>query len=182
MIPCLHKFNAALAEALAISCHTGSPEGASAECGMASPRPSATTCDVPAVPRNWQPPPEEAQALQPARRASCSDNSPLAKRAPMVCTLPLSSPSFAGSVAPPGTSTVALSCCAAKAIMVAGSPLSQLATPMTAFASGRSGSGGASPLRRHYGTAANQTSPLYPESVRRTDRKHTRHRVGRGSL
>ena len=35
----------------------------------------ATTCDVPAVPRNWHPPPGEAQARQPSSDASCNDNS-----------------------------------------------------------------------------------------------------------
>ncbi len=123
-------------------------------------------------------------ALQPARRASCRDNSPLAKRAPMVCTLPLSSPSFAGSVAPPGTSTVAMLCCAASAIMVAGSPLSQLATPITAFASGREPNKAAHYHRCvifGYGSESNIPA-LYPEYARHKDRRRTRHRAGHGWL
>ena len=37
---------------VAMSVHTGWPDGASAECGTARPSASATTCDVAAVPRN----------------------------------------------------------------------------------------------------------------------------------
>ena len=40
------------------------------------------------------------------------------------------------SVEPPGTSTTARSCWLASAIIVAGSPLSQVATPITAFVFG----------------------------------------------
>ena len=40
-----------------MSSQIGWPEGASAACGSVSPSASATTCDVAAVPRNWQPPP-----------------------------------------------------------------------------------------------------------------------------
>ena len=46
-----------------------------------------------------------AQARQPSSAASSSVISPWAKRAPMVCTLPASSPSLGGSVTPPGTRT-----------------------------------------------------------------------------
>ena len=55
----------------------------------------------------------------------------------MVCTLPASSPTVGGSVAPPGTRMVGRLCIAASAIMVAGSPLSQVATPITARRVGR---------------------------------------------
>ena len=55
----------AAAERLASSSQTGSPDGASALCGSASPRPSATTCEVAAVPRNWHPPPDDPHARQP---------------------------------------------------------------------------------------------------------------------
>ena len=44
--------------------------GASAECGSDRPSASATTCDVAAVPRNWQPPPGEPHARQPSSAAS----------------------------------------------------------------------------------------------------------------
>jgi hypothetical protein len=57
--------SSACAERGPSSSHAGSPEGASALCGSASPNPSATTCDVAAVPRNWQPPPAEPQARHP---------------------------------------------------------------------------------------------------------------------
>ena len=56
------------------------------------PSASPTTCDVAAVPRNWQPPPGEAQARQPSSAASSSVISPCAKRAPIDWTLPASSP------------------------------------------------------------------------------------------
>lgn len=46
-------------------------------------------------------------------------------------------PTVGGSVAPPGTRMVGRSCIAASAIMVAGSPLSQVATPITARRVGR---------------------------------------------
>ena len=76
-----------------MSSQIGWPDGARAECGSARPSASPTTCDVAAVPRNWQPPPGEAQARQPSSAASSSVISPWAKRAPIVCTLPASSPS-----------------------------------------------------------------------------------------
>jgi hypothetical protein len=50
----------------------------------------------------------------------------------MVCARPASSPSLAGSVTPPGTSTTGRSNEPASAIIMAGSPLSQVATPITA--------------------------------------------------
>jgi hypothetical protein len=55
----------AAAERLASSSHTGSPDGASALCGSARPSASATTCEVAAVPRNWQPPPGDPHARHP---------------------------------------------------------------------------------------------------------------------
>ena len=55
--------------ALALRCATffqaGVPDGHKALWVIASPNDSAITCDVPAVPRKWHPPPGEAQALQP---------------------------------------------------------------------------------------------------------------------
>ena len=61
----------------------GWPDGASALCGSVRPSASPTTCDVAAVPRNWQPPPGEPQARQPSSAADSSESSPLAKRAPI---------------------------------------------------------------------------------------------------
>ncbi len=115
----------------AMSSQIGWPEGASAEWGSESPSASPTTCDVAAVPRNWQPPPGEAQARQPNSAASSRLSSPWANRAPIVCTLPASSPTAGGNVTPPGTSTQGKSREPASAIIIAGSPLSQVATPST---------------------------------------------------
>lgn len=64
----------AAAERAATSAHTGWPDGASAECGTAMPSASATTCEVAAVPRNWQPPPGLAHAAQPSSAASSTDS------------------------------------------------------------------------------------------------------------
>src|SRR5437660_7542451 len=89
------------------------------------------TCDVAAVPRNWQPPPGDPQARQPRSCACSSVSSPWANRAPIDCTLPASSPSRGGSVTPPGTSTAGRPRSAASAIIIAGSPLSHVATPST---------------------------------------------------
>ena len=124
--------SAARAERRAPSLQMGWPEGASAECGRARPSASATICAVAAVPRNWQPPPGEAQARQPSSAASCSVMRPCAKRAPSDCDFPASSPSLAGSVTPPGTITAGSVRQAASAIVIAGRPLSQVATPTTA--------------------------------------------------
>jgi len=114
-----------------MSSQIGWPEGASAECGSDRPSASPTTCEVAAVPRNWQPPPGEAQALQPSSAASSSVMRPWAKRAPMLWILPASSPSSGGRVTPPGTSTQGRWRMAARAIIMAGRPLSQVATPTT---------------------------------------------------
>ena len=103
--PSRHCACTARAVRRAMSSQIGWPEGASAACGTVSPSASATTCDVAAVPRNWQPPPGEAQARQPSSAASSSVTSPCAKRAPSVCTVPASSPERGGSVTPPGTIT-----------------------------------------------------------------------------
>ncbi len=51
--------------------------------------------------------------------------------------VPASSPSLGMRVEPPGHSTVGMSCWEARAIIVAGRPLSQLATPRTALRVGR---------------------------------------------
>ena len=61
----------ARAERRAPSRQMGWPEGASAVWASARPSASATTCAVAAVPRNWQPPPGEAQARQPISAACC---------------------------------------------------------------------------------------------------------------
>ena len=59
----------ARAERRAMSSQIGCPEGASALCGSESPSASPTTCEVAAVPRNWQPPPGDPHARQPSSAA-----------------------------------------------------------------------------------------------------------------
>ena len=130
-IPRAARATSARAERRAASTHTGWPEGASAAWGSARPSASPTTCEVAAVPRNWQPPPGEPHARQPSSAASSSVSSPWAKRAPIDWILPASSPSRGGSVTPPGTSTEGSSRSAASASIIAGSPLSHVATPST---------------------------------------------------
>ncbi len=103
-----------------MSSQMGCPEGASAECGRDIPRASPTTWEVAAVPRKWQPPPGDAQVRQPAWAASSSVIAPCAKRAPMVWTLAVSSPSSGSSATPPGTSTPGSSPDPASAIIMAG--------------------------------------------------------------
>src|SRR3984885_2435542 len=73
----------ARAERRAASSQMGWPEGPRAECGRARPRASAMTCEVAAVPRNWQPPPGVAQARQPISAADSRGIWCWAKRAPM---------------------------------------------------------------------------------------------------
>src|SRR5256885_4353436 len=96
------KWKSARAALHATSSQTGCPEGASAECGTARPKASATTCEVAAVPRNWQPPPGDAHARQPKSAASLNESNPCAYRAPIDCIVPASSPFDGGSVTPPG--------------------------------------------------------------------------------
>src|SRR5436309_8742721 len=60
-----------------------------------------------------------------------------AKRAPRLCTCPASSPPIAGRVTPPGTITPGRSRHPASASIVAGSPWSHVATPITPDAVGR---------------------------------------------
>ena len=83
------------------------------------------------MPRNWQPPPGEPHARQPSSAASSSVTAPCANRAPSVCTLPASSAPIAGSITPPGTSTAGRPEQPASAIIIAGRPLSHVATPST---------------------------------------------------
>ena len=97
----------------------------------ARPSASAITCDVPAVPRNWQPPPGVPQAWQPSDAASTRLSSPWAWRAPIDCISAAFSPWVGGRVTPPGTSTDGRSRSPAIAIIIAGKPLSHVATPST---------------------------------------------------
>ncbi len=134
---CLYIPTSALAERSAMSSQIFWPDGASAACGRLNPRASPTTWDVAAVPRKWHPPPGLAQVLQVACLAYSSVTSPWAKRAPIDCIVPKSSPLVGGSVTPPGTTIQGRFCIATNAIIIAGSPLSQLATPSTPFRLGR---------------------------------------------
>ncbi len=129
--PASASATSASAERRAMSSHTGSPEGARAACGRDRPSPSATTWAVAAVPRNWQPPPGLPHARQPMVWACSRLIRPCAKRAPMVCTRPVSSESGAGRVTPPGTMMPGSVRRPATASSMAGSPLSQVATPST---------------------------------------------------
>ena len=61
-MPRASSASTARAERRAMSSQMGWPEGASAACGSVMPSASPTTCEVAAVPRNWQPPPGVAQA------------------------------------------------------------------------------------------------------------------------
>ncbi len=75
-MPRVSSASNARAERRAMSSQMAWPEGASAACPSAIPKASATTCEVAAVPRNWQPPPGDAQARQPRSAACSSVNSP----------------------------------------------------------------------------------------------------------
>ena len=130
-IPSASSRISARADRFAMSVQMGWPDGASALWGRERPKASPTTCEVAAVPRNWQPPPGDAQVRQPMSAAYSSEISPWAYRAPMDWILPASSPSSGGSVTPPGTSTQGRLWVAASAIIMAGSPLSHVATPIT---------------------------------------------------
>ncbi len=74
-MPRASSASSARAERRAMSSQTGCPEGASAECGSDRPSASPTTCEVAAVPRNWQPPPGEAQARQTEFRGGFAGSS-----------------------------------------------------------------------------------------------------------
>ena len=169
----------ARAERRAMSSQTGSPDGASALCGSASPNASATTCDVAAVPRNWQPPPGVPHARQPMSAASSRLIRPCAKRAPMLCTLPASSAPTAGSVTPPGTMMPGRSREPASASIVAGSPLSQVAMPITPDAAAASGSAAASTIAAslRYGRLSNMPGRALRAAVARI--AAVRRRTGR---
>ena len=116
-----------------MSSQIGWPDGASAECGSARPSASATTCAVAAVPRNWQPPPgDRAGRGSPARPPLRSDE--LAVGEARADRLDLARVLAVGrrqrhaaghEHAPAGRA------CAASAIIIAGRPLSQVATPST---------------------------------------------------
>ena len=121
----------------AMSSQTGWPDGASAECGSDKPSASPTTCEVAAVPRNWQPPPGEPQARQP--RSAASDKRDHAVRetgARGFAPCRRLRRGSAASVTPPGTTTHGRSRRPASAIIIAGSPLSQVAMPSTPGARG----------------------------------------------
>jgi len=80
---------------------------------------------------NWQPPPGEPQARQPISAACWRLISSRAKRAARVCTFAVSSASSASRLTPPGTSTEGKSKLPARAMSIAGSPLSHVAMPST---------------------------------------------------
>ena len=71
------------------------------------------------------------QARQPRSAASCGEISLCTNRTPMVCMRAASSPSTGSRVTPPGTRTQGRSRLDASAIIIAGRPLSHVATPST---------------------------------------------------
>ena len=76
LMPRFSAMTRARADRTATSNHAGVPEGESAPWVMARPRASETTWDVPAVPRNWHPPPGDAQARHPTSWAYSRVTSP----------------------------------------------------------------------------------------------------------
>ena len=96
------------------------------------PQRSATTCDVPAVPRNWQPPPHgDPPARQPASAASSGVISPCGEPGPDRSELCRRLPAGRGAAMsrPRARSPPADLRWAASAGIMAGSPLSHVATP-----------------------------------------------------
>ena len=120
-----------------------------------------------AVPKKWQPPPGDAQDRHASWRACSNVTSPRAKRAPIDWTFPVSSRPLVGSVTPPGISTQGRSRKLAKAIIIAGNPLSQVATPRTPLAVGTLRPGGGRPKRRRCGRPSCRTCRTSPGSGRR---------------
>ena len=116
---------------------SGVPMAPSAEWPSDRPSASPTTCDVAAVPRNWQPPPGDAQARQPELgsllQRDLAVHEPDADRLHAAGVVALVGQQRDAARAPART---ARSCMAASAIIIAGSPLSQVATPSTPRAVG----------------------------------------------
>ena len=154
---------AARAERRATSFQIGCPDGASAACGTVSPSASATTCDVAAVPRNWHPPPGDAHARQPSSAASSSGSLRTRSARRSSGAAPASTPSVGGSVTPPGTRTAGRSWQPASAIIIAGRPLSHVATPITPrAASAANASAAAARSPRRCGRAGCPSCPCVP--------------------
>ena len=122
----------ARAERRAMSSQIGSPDGASALCGSVSPNASATTCDVAAVPRNWQPPPGVPHARQPmSRRVVDADQAVREARADRLHLAGVLGVDRRQRHAARHDDARAGRAMPASASIVAGSPLSQVAIPMT---------------------------------------------------
>ena len=107
---------------------TGRAPSAAATC----PSASATTCAVAAVPRNWQPPPGDAQARQPSSAASSQRDLAVrvagADRLHLAGVLAVARRQRHAARARARTAGRASP---ASAIIIAGRPLSQVATPST---------------------------------------------------
>ena len=149
--------------------------GASAEWPSDRPSASPTTCDVAAVPRNWQPPPGDAQARQP-RSAACFERD-LAVREARADGL-----HAAGVLAVVRQQRHAAGHEHARQIVRRRrAPSSSPAVPCRRWrrrarrcASAASGSAGGRSSRRRCDTAGCRTSPACPACGRRTDRCRTR--------
>ena len=87
------------------------PTGPAPRAAATGPSASPTTCDVAAVPRNWQPPPGEAHARQPSSAASSQRHLAVGEaRADRLHLARRPRRRVGGSVTPPGTSTHGRSC------------------------------------------------------------------------
>ena len=148
--------------------------GARAQWGRARPSASATTCAVAAVPRNWQPPPGEPPRGRrpPRRRRGSRGRGRAARRASAPCPGPRR-PRRGASRRRARSRSAGLGQPASASIM-AGRPLSQVATPRTPARRARSGSVGAGRSPRRCGTAGCRSSRASPACGRRTGRSSTR--------
>ena len=109
-------------------------------CGSDRPSASATTCDVAAVPRNWQPPPGDAQARQPISRRLLERDLPVREaRADRLRLARVFAVAGGQGHAAGHEHRGQDRGRPASAIVMAGRPLSQVATPITPGAWAASG-------------------------------------------
>ena len=151
--------------------------------GRKAPAPrAATTAPAPRPPlAPWPPCRETGSPLRATRRRGIPGPppppaTPVRARTGPPASAPCPRPPrrAAGSVTPPGTTTHGKSGNPATAIIMAGSPLSHVATPSTPARAGASAPAGGKSPPRHCGRADCQTCPSSLASARRTDRNKTR--------
>ena len=129
---CVQLDERARAARVAISSQTGCPHGASAECGSAMPSASATTCEVAAVPRNWQPPPgRSARAAAEFGGFLQREQAARIARADRLHRARVFAIASAAASRRRARARPADRASPASAIIIAGRPLSQVATPST---------------------------------------------------